>query len=298
MYLEAKKMYPLRNFRRLFQLLLLCFLTVLIIPFLPLSLHVLRLIHPLLPVPHHRPVQPPVLLLDHHDAQLVLLVLKHLLIVVIVQLGHCAHFHPHAAFLFLFFSDFFILFFFVTINLIPITLLLLFFLFTILFDTLFKLLLLWWNIVSNPSLSNERRQMGRKGLTQRILSLAASLSPVDRVKDPLRLDIESSKNLVINAWSVTYLVGDCSVRVSKCGTRSNSSVPADLSTHGPHHEHQGLPGHLPAQEEPQPVEELAMPLARFCLCSSRFHGLSTFLHLNLVQFNSVGLNESSRKSLV
>ena len=29
--------------------------------------------------------------------------------------------------------------------------------------------------------------------------------PVDRVKDPLRLDIESSKNLVINAWSVTYL---------------------------------------------------------------------------------------------
>merc|ERR1719209_1530133 len=211
MYLRGKKfkILSLSNFRRFLKLLFLCFLTILIIPFLPLSLHVLRLIHPLLPVPHHRPVQPPVLLLDHHDAQLVLLVLKHLLIVVIVQLGHCAHFHPHAAFLFLFFSDFFILFFFITINLIPITLLLifilllLFFLFTILFDTLFKLLLLWWNIVSNPSLSNERRQMWRKGLTQRILSLAASLSPVDRVKDPLRLDIESSKNLVINAWSVT-----------------------------------------------------------------------------------------------
>ena len=31
------------------------------------------------------------------------------------------------------------------------------------------------------------------------------MSPVDRVKDPLRLDIKSTQNLIGNAWSVTDL---------------------------------------------------------------------------------------------
>merc|ERR1719220_1694653 len=138
----------------------LAFLAVLVIPFLPLSLHVLRLIHPLLPVPHHGPVEPPVLLLNHHDAQLVLLVLEHFAVMVVVQLGHCANLDSHAALIFLPFSNvFIILAFFTTFNLLPITLvlfLILFFFLSILFDALFQLLLLRRNIISNPPLGNER----------------------------------------------------------------------------------------------------------------------------------------------
>merc|ERR1712115_625199 len=122
-------------------------------------------------------------LLDHHDAQLVLLVLRHLLVVVIVQLGNGTNLHAHAAPLCVLLWDLvlFIFFTFITVNLLPVAFflfsilfLLFFLLLTVIFDPFFKFLLLWWNIVAHPPLSDEGRQVRRQGLSQGIFGLTTS----------------------------------------------------------------------------------------------------------------------------
>ena len=227
--------------------------------------------HPPLPVLHHGPVQALVLLRDHHGPQLVFLLFQQLFCLLHVLLlrlaGDDAHFLLTTFLLLLLllavFLVFVVFFFFFR----------LFLLLSLAFEVLLLLLLsllllahvllLGRNVVAHPPLGDEGREVGRQHRADEVVLDREALPAVDAVEDPLRLEVVAAYVLLVHLCTITDLMGDLVAVLFEGGSRRCGRVPGDLPSASPDHEDDGLPGHLPAQEELVSVEErLQLPLLR------------------------------------